>query len=38
MADGAVGVGVVGLGRWAKVLADAVRKSDRLKIANCFSR
>ncbi len=37
MADSAVRVAVVGLGRWAKVLADAAAKSDRLKIANCFS-
>ena len=38
MSDRAVRVAVVGLGRWAKVLADAAGKSDRLKIVNCFSR
>ncbi|MBI2348297.1 MAG: Gfo/Idh/MocA family oxidoreductase [Deltaproteobacteria bacterium] len=38
MSDRAVRVAAVGLGRWAKVLADAAGKSDRLKIVNCFSR
>ena len=38
MAEGLVRVGVVGLGRWARVLADALKRSDRLRIVNCFSR
>ena len=33
-----VGVAAVGLGRWAKVLADAIRRSDRLELVSCFSR
>jgi predicted dehydrogenase len=38
MASDPVRVASVGLGRWAKTLADAVRNSDRLRIVNCFSR
>jgi predicted dehydrogenase len=37
MAD-PVKVGLVGLGRWARVLARAAARSDRLKITACFSR
>lgn len=33
-----VNVGIVGLGRWAKVLTRAARKSDKLKIVAGFSR
>jgi predicted dehydrogenase len=33
-----VEVGIVGLGRWAKVLARAVEKSDKLKIIAGYSR
>jgi UDP-N-acetyl-2-amino-2-deoxyglucuronate dehydrogenase len=38
MADGPARVAAVGLGRWARTLADAVQKSDKIKIVNCFSR
>lgn len=38
MADAPVRVAAVGLGRWAKTLADAIQKSDKIKIVNCFSR
>ncbi len=38
MAKEPVRVASVGLGRWAKTLADSVKKSDRLKIVSCFSR
>ncbi len=31
-------VGSVGLGRWAKVIATAAARSDKLKIVNCYSR
>ena len=34
----AVKVGIVGLGRWAKVLTRAAAKSDKLKIVSGFSR
>jgi predicted dehydrogenase len=33
-----VKVGLVGLGRWARVLARAAARSDRLAIAACFTR
>ena len=33
-----VKVGIVGLGRWAKVLTRAARKSDKIKIVAAFSR
>jgi predicted dehydrogenase len=33
-----VKVGLVGLGRWARVLARAAARSDRLTIAACFTR
>ncbi len=33
-----VKVGIVGLGRWARVLARAAVRSERIKIAACFSR
>jgi predicted dehydrogenase len=38
MAKDPVRVAAVGLGRWAKVLADAIKRSDRIRIVNCFSR
>jgi len=38
MANDPVRVAAVGLGRWAKVLADAIKRSDRLRLVNCFSR
>lgn len=38
MARETVRVAAVGLGRWAKTLADSIKKSDRLRIVNCFSR
>jgi predicted dehydrogenase len=38
MADGPATVAVVGLGRWAKVLADSINTSEKIKIVNCFSR
>ncbi|MGN6718660.1 MAG: Gfo/Idh/MocA family protein, partial [Candidatus Binatia bacterium] len=38
MASDPVRVAAVGLGRWAKVLADAIKRSDRLRLINCFSR
>ncbi|HJX21631.1 MAG TPA: Gfo/Idh/MocA family oxidoreductase, partial [Steroidobacteraceae bacterium] len=34
----AVKVGIVGLGRWAKVLTRASQKSDKLRIVSGFSR
>jgi predicted dehydrogenase len=38
MASNQVRVGIVGLGRWAKVLTRAAQKSDALKIVAGFSR
>ena len=38
MREGPVKVGIVGLGRWAKVLARAVKTSDKLQIVAGFSR
>jgi len=38
MAAPPVGVGIVGLGRWAKVLTRAARKSDQLTILSAYSR
>jgi predicted dehydrogenase len=38
MADGPARVAAVGLGRWAKTLADSISHSDKIKIVNCFSR
>lgn len=38
MAEEPVRVAAVGLGRWAKTLADSIKNSDRLRIVNCFSR
>src|SRR5439155_22515111 len=38
MADGPARVAAVGLGRWAKTLADAIQQSAIIKIVNCFSR
>lgn len=38
MPEGPVRVASVCLGQWAKTLADAIRRSDRLRIVNCFSR
>ena len=33
-----VKVGVVGLGRWAKVLTNAIQRGSKLEVVNCFSR
>ena len=33
-----VKVGIVGLGRWAKVLTRAARKSEKIKVVAAFSR
>src|SRR5690348_8802009 len=33
-----VKVGLVGLGRWAKVLTRAAKKSDQLEIVTCYTR
>src|SRR5580704_17718178 len=33
-----VKVGIVGLGRWARVLTRAAARSETIKIAACFSR
>lgn len=33
-----VRVASVGLGRWARTLAEAIERSDRLRIVSCFSR
>ena len=38
MAAGPVKLGIVGLGRWAKVLTRAAKQSDRLAIVSAFSR
>ena len=38
MTDGPARVAAVGLGRWAKTLADSISHSDKIKIVNCFSR
>ncbi len=38
MSNSPVKVGIVGLGRWAKVLARAAKQSDRLKIVSGYSR
>ncbi len=38
MGEGAVKVGIVGLGRWAKVLTRAITPSDKIKIVSGFSR
>lgn len=38
MVDEPVRVASVGLGRWARTLADAIQRSDRLRIVSCFSR
>ena len=38
MREGPVKVGIVGLGRWANVLARAVKTSDKLQIVAGFSR
>ena len=38
MADEPARVAAVGLGRWAKTLADSIQASDKIKIVNCFSR
>jgi predicted dehydrogenase len=38
MATEPVRLASVGLGRWAKTLADSVKNSARLKIVSCFSR
>ena len=38
MSANPVNVGIVGLGRWAKVLARAAAKSEALKIVSAYSR
>ena len=38
MAGNRVKVGIVGLGRWAKVLTRAARQSDKLEIVAGYSR
>lgn len=38
MSEAPVNVGIVGLGRWAKVLTRALKNSDKLKIVAGFSR
>lgn len=38
MSNDVVKMGIVGLGRWAKVLTRAVKKSDKLKIVAGYSR
>ncbi len=38
MATQAVNLGIVGLGRWARVLTRAVKDSDKLRIVSAFSR
>ena len=38
MGEGAVKVGIVGLGRWAKVLTRAIKPSDKIEIVSGFSR
>ena len=38
MARGVTKVGIVGLGRWARVLARAARKSDQIEIVSAFTR
>jgi len=38
MSDEPMRVASVGLGRWAKVIAMAVARSDKLEIVNCYSR
>ena len=38
MSEKPVKVGIVGLGRWARVLTRAAQKSDKLKIVSGYSR
>ncbi len=38
MGEGAAKVGIVGLGRWAKVLTRAIKPSDKIEIVSGFSR
>ena len=38
MSAAPVNVGIIGLGRWAKVLTQALKKSDKIKIVAGFSR
>jgi predicted dehydrogenase len=38
MGEGAVKVGIVGLGRWAKVLTRAIKPSGKIEIVSGFSR
>jgi predicted dehydrogenase len=33
-----IGVGIVGIGSWAEVIADAVRRSKKMKLVTCYSR
>ena len=36
--SGTVQVACIGMGWWSDVLADAMRRSGKLKIAACYSR
>jgi len=38
MTEGPVSVGCIGMGWWSDVLADAIRRSGRLRIVSCYSR
>ena len=38
MSTSPIDVGIVGLGRWARVLTRAAQKSDRIRIVGAFSR
>lgn len=33
-----VGVGIVGIGSWAEVIAEAVQRSEKARLVTCFSR
>jgi UDP-N-acetyl-2-amino-2-deoxyglucuronate dehydrogenase len=33
-----IGVGIVGIGSWAEVIADAMLRSEKVKLVTCFSR
>jgi predicted dehydrogenase len=33
-----IGVAMVGIGSWAEVIADAVRRSEKMRLMTCFSR
>ena len=38
MAARTVNVGIVGLGRWARVLTRAAKQSDKIRVVSAFSR